>query len=139
MFTFWLVGFSVAGGLLVGLWLGQSEAIQERDRLRYDLRAAQFVQPEIVLEVVVSEDRRRWMRRFHSIEARKALAALQRAERLQSFSYRDMEQVLTRSEWMSFRDELIGARFLEWASDNRRAGTRWPARGLALLRAAGAC
>lgn len=138
MLTLWLVGgiLCVGGLFFAGVFVGQLAATEEVHRMARELQLAQNALPEVTLEVIVRENHRHSMRRFHSLEGEKAVHALRRAARLETFSYRDMAAILTRSEWEGFRDELIAARFLEWAGDSKRQGTRWPARGRALLRAA---
>jgi hypothetical protein len=123
---------------------------QRMDELEAEVRKARNDKAYPPLAVEINENTVKPIRRtvyLYTSDGRTVQApphklhdALKRAYYLEKegrgFSLRELLPVLSRSEFEGFRDALMRHKFLEWAGDDPRVGTRWTGPGYALLRAA---
>lgn len=144
-----LCGAAIISFLAGGVFMSIVDK-QRMDELEEAVRKARNDKSYPPLVVELTDDAVRPLHRtvfLHTTDGRTVQApphklhdALKRAYYLEKegrgFSLREMMTVLSRSEFEGLRDALMQHKFLEWAGDDPRVGTRWTGPGYALLRAA---
>jgi hypothetical protein len=125
-----VVGFVafVAGGVF-----GNLAALDDARAIEQKARAAMAAPVRLEIEVK-EEGGRRWGAYLSSLPAWRIVAVLERCAGGRAFSLRALEDLLTRAEFESLRDELMARGFVAWAGADYRQGVAWTASGRALLR-----